>query len=81
VTTNLIIAPISFSKGNAGSNRLRYLINELRRDDNIKITNLILSYDINSTEDSYYYNNVMCTKIINNKYLGSLLNLKKYIKN
>jgi len=77
---NLIIAPISFSVGDAGSNRLRYLTNEIRLNTNIEITNLILSKDINSTEEVYYQDNVSYSKIINNKYWASLLNLKKIYK-
>lgn len=77
---NLIVAPISFSMGDAGSNRLRYLINEIRLNANIEITNLILSKDINSTEEVYYQDNVSYSKIINNKYWASLLNLKKIYK-
>lgn len=77
---NLIIAPISFSQGKAGCMRLQYLVNELRKNDELRITNLVIHNIENEIDKQYYNDNVSCVKLINHKHFGFLLNIFKIIK-
>jgi len=72
---NLIIAPISISKGNVGSMRLQYLVNELRKNRELSITNLILHRHANEIDKSYYNTDVSYLKIINYKLFSCVPNL------
>ena len=80
---NLIVTPISFSKGGAGNMRLKYLVNEIRKNNNFVISNLIVHKDSNELDENYYYNNVRYKKLANKTVLGNIVNIfeiYKYLK-
>lgn len=80
MNTNLIIAPISFSKGMAGTMLLQYLVNELRKQDDLVITNLIMHKIENQIDNEYYFDNVYFKLFKYNKYFANLFNLREIFK-
>lgn len=73
--TNLIIAPISISKGMAGTMLLQNIVNELRKDEDLLITNIITHKTENQIDDTYYYNNVSLFKLKYHRFLANFGNI------
>lgn len=77
---NIIVAPISFSVGSAGSMRLRYLINEMRMLQNVTLINLLLSKENNQIGEGFYHDNVSYETTAYNTLFGTLLSFVKVYK-